>query len=307
MNISGTNVIQQVINQDVVTGSDGIVQIDNLKPGTYTVTEYPSDAYVPQAPKTVTVKPGEVAEVEFYNKLERGNLRLIKTSEDGNVAGIKMNISGNGVNKDVVTGSNGTVLEEGLLPGTYTVTEYPSELYVPQDPQTVTVVKNQTAEVKFNNVLKRFTITGTKVSGDGEKLGGAIFGIYDASKVTSWDQATMDNAITTAESSDDGSFTLQSDNMICGDTTYVVYELKAPEGYDLSREVIWTGTNGNGATISLGNVINTTHPELPATGGSGESPIQSALAIGLIGCSLLGLGVIFYRVKKHKGEGDVKF
>ena len=152
----------------------------------------------------------------------------------------------------------------------------------------------------YNNP-ETFDLTGTKVSGDGERLKGAVFGIYDASQVTRWEQATEENAVATAVSNEDGSFGFAG--IACGSTTYVVYELQAPEGYDLRKDAIWTGTNTDGSTINLGDVVNYTHQELPGTGGSGQNPIQSALALGLLGCAVIGFGFVLYRAN-HKKEGD---
>lgn len=154
------------------------------------------------------------------------------------------------------------------------------------------------------NYPDTFDLTGTKVNGDGENLSGAVFGIYDASQVTRWDQASEENAIATAKSNDSGAFAFTG--IPCGSTTYVVYELQAPEGYDLRKDVIWTGTNTDGSTINLGDVVNYTHQELPGTGGSGQNPIQSALAVGLLGCAVIGFGYALTRAKKHRKEGDAK-
>ncbi len=118
----------------------------------------------------VTVHQGDADPVQCYMRFSveaQGSVRIVKTAEDGNIAGIRMNISGNGINQDVTTGPDGSVQVDGLNPGTYTVTEYPSANYVPQDPQQVTVVSGQTATVTFNNTLKRGTLSVTKTSEDG--------------------------------------------------------------------------------------------------------------------------------------------
>lgn len=95
-----------------------------------------------------------------------GAVKLIKTSEDGVVSGIRFTISGEGIEQTVVTGSDGTILIDDLVPGTYTVTEQASDQYEPQNSQTVTVVSGQTATVTFNNVLKRGDLTVIKTSED---------------------------------------------------------------------------------------------------------------------------------------------
>ena len=101
------------------------------------------------------------------NALNRGELLIIKTSEDGKVDGVRFTITGNGVNKTVMTDSNGEIKIQDLLPGTYTVTEQGEDYYEPQPTKTVTVVYNQTATVHFENILKRGDLTVTKTAEDG--------------------------------------------------------------------------------------------------------------------------------------------
>lgn len=87
-----------------------------------------------------------------------GNLKLIKTSEDKIVSGIKFNVLGNGINRIVTTDSKGEFQIDDLVPGKYTVTEESIDKYVPAKSQTVTVEGNKTATVSFSNVLKRSDI-----------------------------------------------------------------------------------------------------------------------------------------------------
>jgi len=155
------------VNKTVTTGANGEIKIDNLSPGTYTVTEVVEDRYEPQTAKTVTVVSGQTATVSFNNTLKRGDLKIVKTSEDGIVSGIPFVVSGNGITKNVTTDANGEIKIEGLLPGTYTVTEQHKEYYEPQASQTVTVEYDKTATVSFDNVLKRGDLTVTKTAEDG--------------------------------------------------------------------------------------------------------------------------------------------
>lgn len=108
--------------------------------------------------------------VNAYFSLETesvGHVKLIKTSEDGRIANVPLHISGNGVEKDVRTGKDGTITVENLIAGTYTATEKVDGFYVPQTAQTFTIVPGQTATVTFNNVLKRGSLTVTKTAEDG--------------------------------------------------------------------------------------------------------------------------------------------
>lgn len=121
--------------------------------------------------------------VNAYFSLETeavGNVKIVKTSEDGKISNVLLNISGNGVDKDVRTGSDGTITVENLIAGTYTVTEQVDGYYVPQTAQTVTVLPGQTATVTFNNTLKRGSLTVTKDAEDGI-LEGHRFHLYGIS------------------------------------------------------------------------------------------------------------------------------
>ena len=55
------------INQTVKTNSKGEIQIDNLMPGVYTVTEMDYDKYEPQESRRVTVVSSQVSTVTFNN------------------------------------------------------------------------------------------------------------------------------------------------------------------------------------------------------------------------------------------------
>ena len=58
------------------------MQVDNLKPGIYTVTELVENKYEPQETRRVTVVSGQTSTVTFNNVLKRGDLKVVKTSED---------------------------------------------------------------------------------------------------------------------------------------------------------------------------------------------------------------------------------
>lgn len=63
----------------------------------------------------------------FKVKTSSGNLKLVKTSEDGNVANIEFTVKGENFNKTVKTNSKGEFELTDLVPGTYTVTENTEE------------------------------------------------------------------------------------------------------------------------------------------------------------------------------------
>lgn len=88
-------------------------------------------------------------------ELSLGSAKIIKASEDGQIANKEFNLKGNGVNKNVKTGSDGSVTVSDLQPGNYTATEKVESKYREQSAKTLTVKAGETASVKFNNVLAK--------------------------------------------------------------------------------------------------------------------------------------------------------
>ena len=155
----------------VYTDANGEIFIPNLHAGEYFIYETIPDGYNGTEFKMVVVEYGATATVEFYNELKKGNLEIIKTSEDGKIEGINFTITGNGVNKSVTTDANGRVLVEGLVPGIYTVTEGQYDEYVKQEAKTVVVEYDKTATVEFHNVVNYGSIKIVKTSEDGKVEG----------------------------------------------------------------------------------------------------------------------------------------
>lgn len=260
MNISGNGV-----NQDVTTGPDGSVQVNGLTPGTYTVTEYPSDNYVPQDPQEVTVVSGQTATVTFNNTLKRGTLSVTKTSEDGLVEGITFQLtgtsnSGQEVNVTAVTDAAGVATFQNILIGSgYTLTEADTGIqYVVPEDQTATINWNEVTNATFNNTLKKWTATVVKVDaetgavaqGDGS-LAGAVYGVYK-------DGQLVDSYVTDAN----GSFT--TEEYICG-IGWTIQEIEPSPGYLLDETVHQVGAEPQNYTIEH-NVISMTMTENPIKG-----------------------------------------
>lgn len=100
-------------------------------------------------------------------RVSTGNIKIVKTSEDGRVDGITFRIKGNGVDKTVKTANGGSITADNLAPGEYTVTEETPEEYAEREVQHITVVSGQTATVSFNNILKKGKIAIIKHTDDG--------------------------------------------------------------------------------------------------------------------------------------------
>lgn len=132
---------------------------------------------------TITYGENVSDSVNGYFELEMdaaGGLRIVKTSEDGNVSGIEFTITGEGYSERVRTGSDGTIDVTGLMPGRYTVTEINSDAYTPQDSQTVTIAGGESAVVTFDNTLKRGALQVRK-SAEDNFIEGVTFHLYGTS------------------------------------------------------------------------------------------------------------------------------
>ena len=183
-------------------------------------------------------------------KVSLGNAKLMKVSEDGEVANVRFHISGNGISKDVTTNANGEINIANLAPGNYQISEYTDVKYVPQDTQTVTVVSGQTASVHFSNVLKKFRVNVTKqdyekghAQGDA-KLSSAVYGLFKGNELVA--QYTTDQ---------NGSFT--TDYYVCG-KDWTIKEIAPSEGYLLNDTVYKVGADPKDYTVEYNNAPDMT-------------------------------------------------
>ena len=166
------------VDQTVTTKDGGKIQIDNLMPGVYTVTEQDYDKYEPQESRQVTVVSGQTATVTFNNKLKRGDLTVTKTAEDGLEEGMKFHLygtslSGLAVDEYAIVGGDGKARFQGVLIGSgYTLEEVGTpDRYIVPDNQTADIEWNKVTNKSFENDLKRGDLVVTKTAEDGLEEG----------------------------------------------------------------------------------------------------------------------------------------
>lgn len=182
----------------------------------------------------------------FKVKTSSGNLKLVKTSEDGNVANIEFTVKGDGYSKTVKTNSKGEFELTDLVPGKYTVTEHTPTEYAEQKSKTVNVGSGKTATVSFSNVLKRWNLTVTKTDAETKSaqgdatLAGAVYGIYNNGKLV--DKYTTDK---------NGSFT--TSYYVCGDN-WTLKEIEPSEGYLLDETEYHIGAEAKKYTLGNNSV-----------------------------------------------------
>ena len=256
--------------------------------------------------------------IRAYSKVKTssGNLKLVKTSEDGNVANVEFTIKGDGYSKTVKTNSKGEFELTDLAPGSYTVTEITDSKYETQKSQTVKVESGKTVTVTFENVLvsgdKPYTLEEvntadryvvpktqrvviewnkvTKKEVENKIIRGSIKGLKIDNEIKeniegalfglfniNETEFTEETAILTAESNEEGIFTFE--NVPYGE--YIVRELKPANGY-LENEELYPVTISEDDEIIEITIENDKIPELGTTAtidGKKEFTVNSDITI----------------------------
>ena len=284
----------------VTTGKDGTAKSKEVYLGKYEVREITAPSGMVLSDEIHGVElvyaGQEVAVTEtatgFYNERQRVEIDLIKSLETDESFGI----GGNGEIFDVtfglyaekeLTAADGTVIPaDGLIEilsldengygkaatdlpfGSYYLKElatnaaylisdqkYPAQFeYAGQDAATVHLSANDGETIE--NKLIYGSVCGKKTDEDGKDLGGAVIGIFK----TGITEFTKENAIQTATSKDDGSFSFAK--VPYGN--WIIREIESPKGFVLSEEEISVtiGKAENKVEISLVNKFITGNIEL---------------------------------------------
>lgn len=221
----------------LVTGADGKATTKDLPYGTYTLHQVKGVPGREFKDMNVDVhENGKTYEVTIINELKYAQLKIVKTSEDGNVAGFTFKVTrlADGASATYTTNAAGEIITDQMpvyvdADATQLYEYKVEEINVPDkyrtpDPQTVTLTYGQTAEVSFYNKISRGTLEILKVDHDGvTPLEGATFEITDADG----------NVIATETSGPDGK--IKVDSILYGQ--YHWSEVEAPKGYDLDDTV----------------------------------------------------------------------
>ncbi|MEE1155391.1 MAG: SpaA isopeptide-forming pilin-related protein, partial [Acutalibacteraceae bacterium] len=185
------------------------------------------------------------------NEPEKGKLKIVKTSDDGVVANIKFNVY---TTENVLVGTY-TTNSEGLITkdiaiGTYKIEEIVPENYKPQPIKTVTVRKDETATVSFNNIsedgeLKIIKTAEPVKNPDGTTKPGIVEGIE-------FELYNSDNVLV-------GTYTTDAEGLIAKDGiepgTYKIHE-NAPEGYRQPSDRTIEIKPNQTTTVKYHNVIS---------------------------------------------------
>ena len=174
------------ISKDVTTNANGEINIANLAPGNYQISEYTDVKYVPQDTQTVTIVSGQTASVQFSNVLKKFRVNVTKQDyEKGHAQGdAKLSGAVYGLYKgdelvaQYTTDSNGSFTTDYYVCGKdWTIKEIaPSEGYllndtvykVGADPKDYTVEYNNAPDMTVMEQVIKGKISIIKHTDDGE-------------------------------------------------------------------------------------------------------------------------------------------
>ncbi|WP_242320749.1 SpaA isopeptide-forming pilin-related protein [Bacillus cereus group sp. BfR-BA-01312] len=233
------NMNGDVVHKDLVTNEQGIIEINDLRPGDYQFieTKAPEHYDLNKTPIKFTVKKGQekIASVTATNSLTKGAVELTKvddidgTTLEGAIFKI-VDMDGKDVRSDLTTDKDGKISVSDLRPGDYQFIETKAptgyDLNIKPIPFTITKGQSQITSVTALNSLTTGSIELTKVDIDHHgTLEGAIFNILD-----------QDGKIIR-----EGLKTDQHGKVIVNDLkpgNYQLVETQAPKGYQLDASPI---------------------------------------------------------------------
>ena len=302
----------------VITNADGKAG-HYLSPGIYYAKETGDelgrfeDEYwmVDETVQKIEIQPHQDTEITFTN-VQYGKLKIKKTVEgDGNLAGWQFRVTdahGNAVEGSPFTsGENGLIQTANLLPGEYTVEELLPEdsLYQckSENPQTVSVVQGQTAEVSFVNALRPSTISVKKVDTQRNPLSGATFLLEWSEDGALWWPVTFSETAIKGGCANadlvDGMLTSGEDGILEWTNLhpglqYRLTEVKAPNGYKLLSDTAFSGElPADGLTVEL-TVVNARTFTMPETGSASGTILKALSLLAALGC----LGLLLARKRR---------
>ena len=166
----------------ITTGADGMATTKDLPYGTYVVhqTKGGNGRHLVEDFDVVISEDGKVYSYDLVNTQKNAQLKIVKTSEDGVIEGIKFRVTRleDNYSAEYVTNAAGEILTEtlpiyadkdGATKYQYRVEELDTEKtygYQLPDPQTVELSEGEVASVSFHNVPIEI---GTKATVEGEK------------------------------------------------------------------------------------------------------------------------------------------
>ena len=268
---------------DVTTGTDGMAVFSDLPLGSYTYQEISApEGYVvddTKYPITITTETLNITETRT-NALAKGSLTINKVDADTGkaLAGVTYRLFDSAGNKvaDATSGTNGKAVFTDLPLGSYIYQEISApEGYVVDDtkyPITITTGTLNITETRTNTMAKG-SLTVRKVDVTGSPLAGAELLLETSTDGKNWTEV---GKITT-----DKTGIAQWDDLKIG-TQYRLTETKAPAGYTLMTEPLFTGTLDSDSPDVTITACNSAGFVQPFTGGTGFTSCFLFAALALM-------------------------
>ena len=218
----------------VITTDENGIASSKLLPGKYTIeeTKAPEGYLIVNGQQEFTIEEGQTESVSllFTNKKDLGTVILTKVDADDEtktLSGVGYELYDEALNKidDFITGEDGKITVDGLVPGTYFFRETkPQEGYV-QDLNEIyfTIESNQqiAAQVTAKNTKIKGSIEITKVDENENPLANAEFVIKNEAG----------EIVSKAKTDEEG--VVKFIDLIYGKYTY--QEVTAPDGYEIDN------------------------------------------------------------------------
>ncbi|MBC2245055.1 collagen binding domain-containing protein [Listeria booriae] len=225
-----------VIQDNLVGGSDGLISVNDLPPGDYQFIETaaPTGYYLDTTPVLFTIVKGQQApiSVEAFNTIIPGTVSLSKTdSASGEaLAGAVYRLTdaeGSTIQEGLTTDVFGKIVIPDLDPGDYMLQETTAPQYYQLDSSfikfTITKAQDEALQLEATNTLLTGSVRIHKVDSinRGEALKGAKFSLKSLQL-----GGKIGTTFTTDETGD-----IHIDNLVPGD--YELMETEAPTNYKL--------------------------------------------------------------------------
>ena len=280
---------------DATTGPDGMAVFSDLPLGSYTYQEIsaPEGYVVDDTKYQITITTGTLNITETRtNALAKGGLTINKVDADTGKAlpGVTYRLFDSAGNKiaDAITDTDGKAVFSDLALGSYTYQEISTpEGYVVDDTKYQITITTETLNITETrtNTMAKGSLTVRKVDVTGSPLAGAELLLETSADGQTWTEV---GKITT-----DKTGIAKWDDLKIG-AQYRVTEVKAPAGYTLMAEPLFTGVLDNTSPDVTITACNSAGFVLPFTGGNGFiAPIMLAAL-------MLCMGVYFYKKSNIK-------
>lgn len=264
------------------TDANGKLTFTGLKLGSYTCKEFqaPTGYELDDTAFPVVLNQnGQVLKVTRENKLITGSIEILKVDADTKkpLAGVVYRLFDSEGNKiaDGTTDANGKVTFDNLKPGSYSYQEIKTvDGYQLDETKYDFSLTSENLNVKVTRENKpvKGCLTVRKVDVTGSPLVGAELLLETSTDGQTW---TAVGKITT-----DKAGIAQWDDLKIG-AQYRITEVKAPAGYTLMTEPLFTGVLDNTNPDVTITACNSAGFVLPFTGGTGFAPYILFAALAL--------------------------